>query len=96
MRRALAVTTLVGGLALAPAFATPALASDVVVAQATDQDEPLEQDGDDDTGKYGLIGLTGLLGLFGYKKYKDHRAARPTTSGPIGDHDGDGSGSRRI
>ncbi|MCW2714985.1 MAG: hypothetical protein JWN88_2032, partial [Frankiales bacterium] len=39
-------------------------------------------------------------GLFGYKKYKDHRAARPTTTGttrgPVGDVDGDNSGSRKL
>jgi hypothetical protein len=83
----------------APALAAPQT-GDVVVAQETDQDEPLTQDGNDDTGKYGLIGLTGLLGLFGYKKYKDHRAARPsttgTTRGPVGDVDGDNSGSRKL
>ena len=108
MRRALATTALAAGIALggAPLVAAPAFASapssDVVVAQdaETATDEPLAEDGNDDTGKYGLIGLTGLLGLFGYKKYKEHRAARPQgttgTSGPVGDVDGDGSGSRRI
>ena len=103
MRRALATTALAAGIALAGApFAAPALADDapttVVVASETDTDtdEPLAEDGNDDTGKYGLIGLTGLLGLFGYKKYRDHRATRQQTSGPIGGVDTDGSGSRRV
>jgi hypothetical protein len=101
MRRSLATTALVVGTAFAgaPLVAAPALASAdssaVVVASAeTDTDEPAAQDGNDDTGKYGLIGLTGLLGLFGYKKYRDSRAAR--TTGTVGDVDGDGSGSRRV
>lgn len=105
MRRALATTVMAAGIALggAPMLATPALAAsqtgDVVVAQDVDKDEPAWQDGNDDTGKYGLIGLTGLLGLFGYKKYKDHRATRPQTTeakGPVGDGDVDNSGSRRL
>lgn len=118
MRRALATTAapfvLAAGIALggAPLLAAPAYADTAVVAQEadTDTDEPLAEDGNDDTGKYGLIGLSGLFGLFGYKKYKEHRAAtrtttttKPTTtprttgtSGPIGDVDGDGSGSRRV
>lgn len=92
MRRALATATLAGAVALVPLTAVSAaadetpLASAPVVAQQddTDKDEPLEEDGDDDTGKYGLIGLSGLLGLFGYRKYKDHRAAHSTTSGAEG------------
>jgi len=97
----MAVGVALGG---APILAAPALAApqtgDVVVAQDVDKDEPASQDGNDDTGKYGLIGLTGLLGLFGYKKYKDHRATRTqatgTDKGPVGDIDGDNSGSRRL
>ncbi len=103
MRRALATTALAAGIALAGApFAAPALADDVpsttLVASETDTDtdEPLAEDGNDDTGKYGLIGLTGLFGLFGYKKYRDHRATRQRTAGPIGSVDDDGSGSRRV
>ncbi len=102
MRRALATTALAAGIALggAPLVAAPAFADSVVIASQdseTDADEPALQDGNDDTGKYGLIGLSGLFGLFGYKKYRDHRAAqRRTTAGPIGDVDGDGSGSRRV
>ena len=112
MRRALATTALAAGIALggAPLVAAPAFAvapTAPVLAQGedtldenTDEDEPLLNDGNDDTGKYGLIGLTGLFGLFGYKKYRDHRAARTTTTSatgtPVGDVDNDGSGSRRI
>ncbi len=104
MRRALATTALAAGIALggAPLLAAPAFAEGTVVASQeseTDNDEPLTQDGNDDTGKYGLIGLTGLLGLFGYKKYRDHRATtrtQPRTTGTVGDIDGDGSGSRRV
>ncbi len=136
MRRALAAAGVLGAVALSPvatqaAWAEPATApSPVVLAQELDR-EPLSEDGDDDTAKYGLIGLTGMLGLFGYKKITERRAARPapvrgtgptttkapvtdttttrstgttgatgtsgTTGGqPIGDVDGDGSGSRRI
>jgi hypothetical protein len=90
MRRALATATIAGAVALVPMTALAASADDTVAAGAVltqneDSDEPLEQDGDDDTGKYGLIGLTGLLGLFGYKKYKDHQATRTTgTDGTTG------------
>ena len=92
MRKALATTALAVGLALggaplitAPAYATT-LAGDGIVAQEaeTDVDEPLSQDGDDDTGKYGLIGLTGLFGLFGYKKYRDRRDVRHQPNRPSG------------
>ena len=92
MRRALAATSLAVGLALggaalgtAPAYATT-LTGDAIVAQEaqTDVDEPLAQDGDDDTGKYGLIGLTGLFGLFGYKKYRDRRDVRREPNRPTG------------
>ena len=90
MRKRIATTLLLSALTLgAPALAGTALAapaiagsatSDVVLAQTplpgtgVDTDEPLSNDGQDDTGKYGLIGLSGLLGLFGYRKYKQlHR-----------------------
>lgn len=95
MRRALATATIAGAVALVPFSALAASADDTpaagsVVAQQddTDKDEPLEQDGDDDTGKYGLIGLSGMLGLFGYKKYKDHRAATTRATGTDGNADG--------
>ena len=96
MRRALATGTIVGALALVPFTAAAAHAADDQLAAApaltqtddTDVDEPLAEDGNDDTGKYGLIGLTGLLGLFGYKKYREHTAARnvggPGASGTPG------------
>ncbi len=92
MRRALATATFAGVIVLVPVTATTASADPgtAVVAQTgTDRDEPALQDGNDDTGKYGLIGLSGLLGLFGYKKYKDHRDTRSGTDGT------DGS-SRRV
>lgn len=94
MRRALATATIAGAIALVPftaATATAAPATAPVLTQSsepgtnpTDDDEPLTQDGNDDTGKYGLIGLSGLFGLFGYKKYKEHQAARSTNNGPDG------------
>jgi hypothetical protein len=113
MRRALATTALAAGLALggAPLLAPAALAAPLppetgtTQEAETDRDEPAAQDGNDDTGKWGLAGLTGLFGLFGYRKYRDVRAARAAQSGgtgparstgPIGDVDGDGSGSRKV
>ena len=99
MRRALAVTAFAvfatcgplsvqaASAALAPSFADSGPANSVV---ATD-DEPLSNDGNDDSGKYGLIGLSGLLGLFGYKKYREHRATRDA---PIGGTADGGSGRR--
>ena len=101
MRRALATVTIAGAVALVPftatnAFADGASAGTTVLATAEDVDEPLEQDGDDDTGKYGLIGLSGLFGLFGYKKYKEHRAATTrSTTGTTGDGSTGGT-SRRV
>ncbi len=83
MRRALATVTIAGAVALVPftaatASADTTLATGSVIAQDSDVDvdEPLAEDGNDDTGKYGLIGLTGLFGLFGYKKYRDHRTTQ--------------------
>ena len=97
MRRALATVTIAGAVALVPFTALSASADETAVAagvvltqDSEDVDEPLEQDGDDDTGKYGLIGLTGLLGLFGYKKYKEHQASRTTGT------DGTDGTSRRV
>jgi len=94
MRRALATATIAGAILLVPftaatATAAPTKAPALTQSTApgtndTDVDEPLTQDGNDDTGKYGLIGLSGLLGLFGYKKYREHQAARSTTNGPDG------------
>ena len=94
MRRALAATALVvsaicGPLGMQAASAAPLAAPATGLVVVAVDDEPLSNDGNDDTGKYGLIGLTGLLGLFGYKKYREHRATR--SSGPTG---GEG-GSRR-
>ncbi|MCW2606617.1 MAG: hypothetical protein JWO60_1310 [Frankiales bacterium] len=106
MRRALATVAVVGGLALTPLVAQPASAatphSAPVLAttqgestDGTDKDElGVAQDGDDDSGRWGLLGLLGLTGLFGYKKYKDHRAANGGQR--VGTVDTDGSGSRRI
>ncbi|MCW2616358.1 MAG: hypothetical protein JWN08_3352 [Frankiales bacterium] len=99
MRRALATATIAGAIALVPftatAYADDALAGGAVLTTSeTDTDEPLAEDGNDDTGKYGLIGLTGLFGLFGYKKYRDHRATRSTTDA-TGTTGTDGS-SRRV
>ena len=105
MRRALATATIAGAVALVPMTALAASADETQLAAGvqasqddTDKDEPLEQDGDDDTGKYGLIGLSGMLGLFGYKKYKDHQASRTTTTGTTGTTGTDGTTgtSRRV
>lgn len=100
MRRALATVTIAGAVALVPftaatasADTTPAAGSVLAQESEVDEDEPLADDGNDDTGKYGLIGLTGLFGLFGYKKYRDHRAAR--TTGTTGTTGPDGT-SRRV
>ena len=94
MRTALATASIAGAIVLVPLTATTAMAAPAaapVLTQSsepntngTDVDEPLAEDGNDDTGKYGLIGLSGMLGLFGYKKYKDHMAARRTTTAADG------------
>lgn len=104
MRRALATTGAIGVLTLAGlgAGAGPAMAAALptggtsYVAQGVDVDEPASQDGDDDSGKYGLVGLTGMLGLFGYRHYRNRTVRSTGTSGPIGGVDTDGSGSRRV
>lgn len=93
MRSALMTASIVGVLVLVPFTAASASADAPVAAPVlaqssgpgTDTDEPALQDGNDDTGKYGLIGLSGLLGLFDYKKYRDtwRRPAIPATlTGP--------------
>lgn len=87
MRSALMTASIVGVLVLVPFTAASASADAPVAAPVlaqssgpgTDTDEPALQDGNDDTGKYGLIGLSGLLGLFGYKKYRDHVAQTRNT-----------------
>ena len=102
MRRALAVTAFAiivtcgplsaqgASAATAAGFADGSRPNSVVAID----DEPLNNDGDDDSGKYGLIGLSGLLGLFGYKKYREHREHRANRNAPIGGID-DGGGGRR-
>lgn len=98
MRRALATGGLLSAVALgslgvttAPAVAAGAhqVATGTVVAQ-TDAD-PVEDDGNMDSGKWGLGGLLGLFGLFGYKKYREHRTPPRTTR----DND-PGPGSTRL
>jgi len=92
MRRALATATIAGAIAIVPFTAATASADEAVAGPVlatgetgTDIDEPLAEDGNDDTGKYGLIGLTGMFGLFGYKKYKDQQATRNAdTTGTTG------------
>ena len=87
MRRALAAAGVLGAVALSPvatqtAWAEPVAAPATTVLATTPDLEPLSEDGDDDTAKYGLIGLTGMFGLFGYKKIKEHRAARTAPATP--------------
>lgn len=85
MRRALAAAGILGAVALSPVATQAAWAEPVPAPAVLAVDlEPLSEDGDDDTAKYGLIGLSGMFGLFGYKKIKEHRAARPapTTTRP--------------
>ena len=98
MRRALATGGLLSAVALgslgvttAPAVAAGAhqVATGTVV-QSVDAD-PVEDDGNMDSGKWGLAGLLGLFGLFGYKKYQEHRTPPRTT------RDSDpGPGSTRL
>ena len=86
MRRALATAAVAGALVLVPLTATAATAEQSVAGgpvlsqTGPDVDEPALQDGNDDTGKYGLIGLSGMLGLFGYKNFREHQAARTSDS----------------
>ncbi len=102
MRRALATAALVGGVVLTPAVvAGSAHAAPVLTntqgesVDSVDKDElGAAQDGDDDSGRWGLAGLLGLTGLFGYKKYRDHQASR--SGAAVGGVDTDGSGSRRL
>ncbi len=101
MRRALATAGLLSAVALgslgvttAPALAAgDQVATGTVLAQATDpvDADPVEDDGNTDSGKWGLGGLLGLFGLFGYKKYRDYRTTPRTT------RDNDlGPGSTRL
>jgi len=82
MRKALATAGLLGAMSFsvlgASTAATAAAPVQVVVAADVDGD-PVEADGDDDSGKWGLAGLTGLVGLFGYKKYREHRTHNRNT-----------------
>jgi len=81
MPRALATAGLFGALSLTglALSAVPAqAASHVLSASSTPtpvDGDPVAQDGNNDSGKWGLAGLTGMVGLFGYKKYRDHRTA---------------------
>ena len=100
MRRALATVTIAGAVALVPFTAAAASTGDTlagpVLTQSEADTEPLDEDGDDDSGKYGLIGLSGLFGLFGYKKYKEHRASSAQASRTTGTAATDSSSSRRV
>jgi MYXO-CTERM domain-containing protein len=69
-RKALAVTVMAGGLALAPAL-------DTVHAQ---DDAVTEDDGDDNTGLWGLVGLLGLAGLAGLRRRDTRTIDRRTTT----------------
>lgn len=105
MRRALAAAGILGAVALSPVATQAAWADPVAAPQATVpvtgpvaiDDEPLQNDRDDDTGKYGFAGLTGLVGLFGYKKIQEHRATRPAAAparpAPTGTQTSTGTGS---
>ena len=85
IRKALATAGLLGGLSLGvlgmgstASAATPAPAA-VIAAQDGD---PVEGDGNNDSGKWGLAGLTGLVGLFGYKKYREIQTRNRDVGGP--------------
>jgi hypothetical protein len=87
MRNALATAGVLGAVSLAclGVTSTPAIAQgpqdrSVAVVAAVDAD-PVEGDGNSDSGKWGLAGLTGLFGLFGYKKYRGYRSARDAGPG---------------
>ena len=53
-----------------------------VVAQSSDPNTTTAStnNGDDDTGKWGLAGLLGLLGLLGLRKKDDDYRTRSTTT----------------
>jgi MYXO-CTERM domain-containing protein len=73
-RKALAVTVLAGGLALAPAL-------DTVHAQ----DDAVQDDDDsDNTGLWGLAGLLGLAGLAGLRRRDTRTIDRRTTTTDAG------------
>lgn len=105
MRRALATAGLLSavtlgalGVTAAPALAEGATSTAAGAVYANTNLDP-DDDGKDDTGKWGLIGLSGLLGLFGYKKYRDHRAAttdRTTTTRTTRDDNPGSTGSTRV
>ncbi len=83
MRKALATAGLLGAMSFSVfgvSTAATAAAPQHVIAADVDGD-PVEADGDDDSGKWGLAGLTGLFGLFGYKKYREHRTHSRNTTG---------------
>lgn len=88
MLRALTTATAISLLVLVPCTAASASgpvhsSNGLLVSQNNpDVDEPALQDGNDDTGKYGLIGLSGMLGLFGYKKYRNGQSHRTTDGTP--------------
>ena len=65
--------------ASAPAVTSAGALGVSTVAADTD---PVNSDGNDDTGKWGLMGLIGLGGLFGYRKYLQHRDQRVATTSP--------------
>lgn len=84
MPKTLATAGIAGALAFtgltigtAPAQASVTVQAATTTPTPADAD-PVEQDGNDDSGKWGLAGLTGLVGLFGYKKYRDHRTSTHT------------------
>lgn len=84
MRKALATAGLLGALSLgvfgmgSASAATPSQAA----AVSTQDGDPVETDGNNDSGKWGLAGLTGLVGLFGYKKYRELQSRNRDIGGP--------------
>jgi MYXO-CTERM domain-containing protein len=70
-RKALAVTVMAGGLALAPALDTVHAQDDAVTE---------DDDGDDNTGLWGLVGLLGLAGLAGLRRRDTRTIDRRTTT----------------
>lgn len=81
MPRVLATAGLAGALAVtgltlgsAPAQAASPVHAATTTPTAPVDGDPVEGDGNNDSGKWGLAGLTGMVGLFGYKKYRDSRS----------------------
>ena len=60
--------------------ATPAIAQDTATTDPMATTAPVEEDRDDDSGKWGLLGLLGLAGLLGLKR-RDRDDDRRTTTG---------------